>query len=76
MLDVVQRPKDACLYEIRQKGQSDPCYVVVPNPKVRSWLCVIFILKCFEWETDDLSETGSFKTFRFTIRVFRLAAAL
>ncbi|KOB78117.1 Protein bunched, class 1/class 3/D/E isoforms [Operophtera brumata] len=32
MLDVVQRPKDACVYEIRQKGQIDPCYVVVPNP--------------------------------------------
>lgn len=35
MIDFVQKPKDACLYEIRQKGQKDPCYVVVPNPKVR-----------------------------------------
>lgn len=34
MLDVAQRPQDV-LYEIRQKGQKDPCYVVVPNPTVR-----------------------------------------
>ncbi|KAI5631801.1 TSC-22/dip/bun family domain-containing protein [Phthorimaea operculella] len=33
MIDVVQQPRDACLYEIRQKGQKDPCYVVVPNPE-------------------------------------------
>lgn len=35
MIDVLQKPKDGCLYEIRQKGQKDTCYVVVPNPKVR-----------------------------------------
>ncbi|KAF9423234.1 hypothetical protein HW555_001303 [Spodoptera exigua] len=33
MIDVVQKPRDGCLYEIRQKGQKDTCYVVVPNPK-------------------------------------------
>lgn len=35
MIDVIQKPRDACLYEIRQKGQRDPCYVVVPNTNVR-----------------------------------------
>lgn len=38
MIDVLQKPKDACLYEIRQKGQKDTCYVVVPDPKVRFYL--------------------------------------
>ncbi|CAH3965452.1 unnamed protein product [Pieris brassicae] len=32
MIDIVQ-PRDGCLYEIRQKGHKDPCYVVVPNTK-------------------------------------------
>lgn len=27
--------RDCCLYEIRQRGQEDACYVVVPNPEVR-----------------------------------------
>lgn len=35
MIDVVQKPRDGCLYEIRQKGQKDTCYVVVQNTKVR-----------------------------------------
>jgi hypothetical protein len=35
MIEVVQQPRDGCLYEIRQKGQREPCYVVVPNTKVR-----------------------------------------
>lgn len=44
MIDVVvQRPRDGCLYEIRQKGQKDPCYVVVPNPKV----CYLFLSSFF-----------------------------
>ncbi|OWR43307.1 hypothetical protein KGM_201530 [Danaus plexippus plexippus] len=30
MIDVI-KPRDGCLYEIRQKGQRDPCYVVVPD---------------------------------------------
>lgn len=34
MIDVVQQ-RNGCLYEIRQKGQRDPCYVVVPDTKVR-----------------------------------------
>lgn len=33
MIDVVQKPRDGCLYEIRQKGQKDTCYVVVQNTK-------------------------------------------
>lgn len=40
----VVKPRDACLYEIRQKGQKDPCYVVVPNPKVR---CRYFLSQFF-----------------------------
>ncbi|KAI8438135.1 hypothetical protein MSG28_010763 [Choristoneura fumiferana] len=31
MIDVVSQPRDACLYEIRQKGRKDACYVVVPD---------------------------------------------
>lgn len=54
MLDVVQRPKDTCVYEIRQKGQNDPCYVVVPNPKVR----FIFIYIRKHYECDSNSENG------------------
>ncbi|XP_026731659.1 protein bunched, class 1/class 3/D/E isoforms-like [Trichoplusia ni] len=33
MIDVIQKPRDGCLYEIRQKGHKDTCYVVVPNTK-------------------------------------------
>lgn len=43
MIDFVQQPRDGCLYEIRQKGQKDPCYVVVPD-KVRFSLCIITVL--------------------------------
>ncbi|GBP13306.1 hypothetical protein EVAR_8225_1 [Eumeta japonica] len=32
MIDVV-RNKEVCLYEIRQKGQKDACYVMVPDTK-------------------------------------------
>ncbi|XP_037298788.1 protein bunched, class 1/class 3/D/E isoforms-like [Manduca sexta] len=33
MIDVAQKPNHGCLYEIRQKGQREPCYVVVPDTK-------------------------------------------
>lgn len=37
MIDVI-KPRDGCLYEIRQKGQRDPCYVVVPDTTVRLYI--------------------------------------
>lgn len=49
MIDVAQKPRDGCLYEIRQKGQKDPFYVVVPNTTVcfttfsLCWLCLFEI---------------------------------
>lgn len=47
MIDIAQKPRDGCLYEVRQKGQKDPCYVVVPNPKVRYFLnSNLFYSKC------------------------------
>ncbi|VVC91159.1 unnamed protein product [Leptidea sinapis] len=32
MIDIV-KPRNGCLYEIRQQGQREPCYVVVPDTK-------------------------------------------
>lgn len=41
MIDVA-KPRDGCLYEIRQKGQKDPCYVVVPDTYVRLGLYAFY----------------------------------
>lgn len=39
MVDVISFPQsENWLYEIRQKGQKDPCYVMVPNVKVCSFI--------------------------------------
>lgn len=57
MIDVVQKPRDGCLYEIRQKGQKDTCYVVVQNTKVRFIFHsedFIFIKPVYDFETHSV----------------------
>jgi len=55
MLDNVVNSSEGCLYEIRQRGQRDACYVIVPNPKVGPSLSTSVYFVYIRYPPDDRS---------------------